>query len=57
MPEYTDEETFLRLVIEQLKKSGIEIDEESGNVTGYLSDVVFAVLDTYSQHGPVMFGD
>lgn len=56
MPEYTDEETFLRLVIEQLKKSGIEI-EESGNVTGYLSDVVFAVLDTYSQHGPVMFGD
>ena len=57
MPELTDEETFLKLVTDRLRKSGIEVDEKTDVVTGDLTAIVFAVLDTYDRNSPVLFGD
>jgi hypothetical protein len=57
MPEYINDDQFLDLVKQRLVDNGqVEVDD-TDKVTGNLEDIVFAVLDVYGQHGPVVFGD
>lgn len=60
MPEFIDEEAFLKLVAERLNSgpgSGTRVDLDADTVEGSFGDVVLAVLDVYGEHGPVLFGD
>ena len=58
MPEFIDEETFLNLVSDRLADTpGVDFDGQTDHVSGDLGAIAIAVLDVYSQHGPVMFGD
>lgn len=57
MPEFMDEEQFAAIVAEALANTSTKVDVDNDTVEGSLSEVIFAVLDMYGRHGPVMFGD
>lgn len=59
MAEFMNAERFTKLVAERLTDEGVAVESESDGwtVKGDLEEIVYAVLDEYGQHGPVMFGD
>lgn len=59
MAEFMNAERFTKLVANRLEREGISVEKQSDGwtVKGDLEEIVYAVLDEYGQHGPVMFGD
>ncbi len=59
MAEFMNAERFTILVARRLKADGIQVKDHGDGfrVEGFLEDIVYAVLDEHSEHGPVMFGD